>query len=99
MPREHSGNSKHPLPTIQEITQHTDITRWSIPKSNCGSDHEILIVKFRLKLKKVGKNTRSFRYELNQILYDYPVEVTNRFKESECLKNCGWRFMALYRRR
>ena len=51
------------------------------PGANCGSYHELLIAKFRLKFKKVGKNTRSFRYELNQILYDYPVEVTNRFKE------------------
>ena len=45
-----------------------------------GSDHEILIAKFRLKLKKVGKTTRPFRYDLNQIPYDYTVEVTNRFK-------------------
>ena len=45
-----------------------------------GSDHEFLIVKFRLKLKKLGKTTRPFRYDLNQIPYDYTVEVTNRFK-------------------
>ena len=45
-----------------------------------GSDHELLIAKFRLKLKKVGKTTRPFRYDLNQIPYDYIVEVTNRFK-------------------
>ena len=45
-----------------------------------GSDHELLIAKFRLKLKKVGKTTRPFRYDLNQIPYDYTVEVTNRFK-------------------
>ena len=45
-----------------------------------GSDHELLIAKFRLKLKKVGKITRPFRYGLNQIPYDYTVEVTNRFK-------------------
>ena len=45
-----------------------------------GSDHELLIAKFRLKLKKVGKTTRLFRYDLNQIPYDYTVEVTNRFK-------------------
>ena len=45
-----------------------------------GSDHEFLIAKFRLKLKKVGKTTRPFRYDLNQIPYDYPVKVTNRFK-------------------
>ena len=47
---------------------------------NCGSDHELLIAQFRLKLKKVGKTTRPFRYDLNQILYDYTVEVRNRFK-------------------
>ena len=45
-----------------------------------GSDHELLIAKFRLKLKKVGKTTRPFRYDLNQIPYDYTVEVRNRFK-------------------
>ena len=48
--------------------------------ADCGSDHELLIAKFRLKLKKVGKTTRSFRCDLNQIPYDYTVEVTNRFK-------------------
>ena len=48
--------------------------------ADCGSDHELLIAKFRLKLKKVGKTTRPFRYDLNQIHYDYTVEVRNRFK-------------------
>ena len=48
--------------------------------ADCGSDHELLIAKFRLKLKKVGKTTGQFRYDLNQIPYDYTVEVTNRFK-------------------
>ena len=48
--------------------------------ADCGSDHELLIAKFRLKLKKVGKTTRPFRYDLNQISYDYTVEVRNRFK-------------------
>ena len=48
--------------------------------ADCGSDHELLIAKFRLKLKKVGKTTRPFRYDLNQIPYDYTVELTNRFK-------------------
>ena len=60
------------------------------PGADCGSGHELLIAKFRAKLKKVGKTTRSLRYDLNQIAYDYTVEVTNRFKESyliECLKN------------
>ena len=46
----------------------------------CGSDHELLIAKFRLKLKKIGKTTRPFRYDLNQIPYDYTVKVRNRFK-------------------
>ena len=50
------------------------------PGTDCGSDHELLIAKFRLKLKKVGKTTRQFRYELNQIPYDYIVEVMNRVK-------------------
>ena len=48
--------------------------------ADCGSDHELLIAKFRLKLKKVKKTTRPFRYDLNQITYDYTVKVTNRFK-------------------
>ena len=47
--------------------------------ADCGSDHELLIAKFRLELKKVGKTTRPFRYDLNQIPYDYTVEVRNRF--------------------
>ena len=49
-------------------------------EADCGSDHELLIEKFRLKLKNVGKTTRSFTYDLNSILYDYTVEVTNEFK-------------------
>ena len=48
--------------------------------ADCGSDHQLLIAKFRLKLKKVGQTTRPFRYDLNQISYDYKVEVMNRFK-------------------
>ena len=69
--------------------------------ADCGSDHELLIAKFRLKLKKVGKTTRPFRYDLNQISYDYTVEVRNRFKGLdliECLMNYGRRFVTLYRR-
>ena len=50
------------------------------PGADCGSDHELLIAKFRLKLKKVGKTPRPFRYDLNKISYDYSVEVRNRFK-------------------
>ena len=55
------------------------------PGADCGSDHELLIAKFRLKLKKVGKTTRPFRYDLNQIPYDYTVEVSNRFKGLELM--------------
>ena len=50
------------------------------PGADCGSDHEHLIAKFRLKLKKAGETIRPFRYDLNQIPYDYTVEVRNRFK-------------------
>ena len=50
------------------------------PGIDCGSDHELLSAKFRLKLKKVGKTTRPFRYDLNQIPYDYTVEMSNRLK-------------------
>ena len=59
--------------------------------TDCGSDHELLIAKFRLKLKKVGKTARPFRYDLNQIPYDYIVEMINRFKglDLEYLKNYG----------
>ena len=71
------------------------------PGANCGSDHE-LIVKFRLKLKNVGKTTRPFRYNLNQIPYNYTVEVTNRLKGSDLIdrvpENYGWRFVTLYRK-
>ena len=123
-PREHTGHSKHPLPTTQEKTLHMDISdgqhrnqidyilcsqRWrsSIQSAktrsgaDCGSDHELLIAKFRLKLKKVGKTTRPFRYDINQIPYDYTVEVRNRFKGLdliECLMNYGLKFVTLYRR-
>ena len=72
------------------------------PGADYSSDHELLIAKFRLKLKKVGGTTRPFRYDLNQISYKYTLEVTNRFKGLdliECLKNYGVRFMTLYRRR
>ena len=71
------------------------------PGADCGSDHELLIDKFRLKLKKVGKTTMPFRYDINLIPYDYTVEVINRFKGLdliECFTNYGWRFITLYRR-
>ena len=73
----------------------------SRPGADCGSDHQLLNVKFRHKLKKVWKTTPLFRYELNQISYNYTVQVTNRFKGLdlvECLKNYGWRFVTLYKR-
>ena len=69
--------------------------------ADCGSDHELHIANFRFKLKKVGKTTRPFRYDINQIPYNYSEEVTNRFKGLdliEYLKNYGWRFVTLYRR-
>ena len=74
---------------------------YSQQKQDCGLDHELLIAKCRLKLKKVGKTTGSFRCDLNQISYDYAVEVTNRFKRldlTECMNNYGQGFMTLYRR-
>ena len=55
------------------------------PGADCGLNHDILIAKFRLKLKKVGKTTRQFRYDLNQIPYNYTVELTNRFKGLDLL--------------
>ena len=55
------------------------------PVADCGSDHELLIAKFRLKLKKLEKTTKPFRYDLNQIPYDYTVEVRNRFKGLDML--------------
>ena len=69
--------------------------------SYCGSNHEFLIEKFRLKLKKVGKTTRPFRYDLNQIPFIYSVEVTNKFKGLdliECMKNYRQRLLTLCRR-
>ena len=69
--------------------------------ADCGSNHELLYAKSRLTLKKVAKTNKLFTYDLNQIPYDYTVEVTNRFKGLdliECLKNYGWRFIKLYSR-
>ena len=71
------------------------------PGADCGSDHELLIVKFRIKLKKVGKTTRPFKYDLNLIPYYYTVKMRRRFKGLdliECLMNYGQRFVTLYRR-
>ena len=69
--------------------------------AHCGSDHELLIAEFRVKFKKVGKTTGPFRYDLNQIPYNYTVKVRNRFKGLdliECLKNYGQKFVTLCRR-
>ena len=63
-------------------------------------DYENLIAKIRLKLKKVEKTTRPFRYDLSQIPYNYTVDVVNRFKGLDlidCLMNYGWKFVTLYR--
>ena len=71
------------------------------PGADCGSNHELLIAKFSLKLKKVGKTTRLFRYDLSQIPYDYTAEVRNRFKGLDlidCLMNYGQKLMTFCRR-
>ena len=72
------------------------------PGADYGSDHELLLAKFRLKLKKVGKTTRPFRYNLNQIPYDYTVEVRNKFKGLDLIDRVPdelWtEVRALYRR-
>ena len=69
------------------------------PGADCGSDHELLIDKFRLKLKKVGKTTRPFSYDLNQIPYEYTVEVRNSFKGLDLIdrvpEDYGQRFVTL----
>ena len=76
------------------------ISKKTRPGADCGSDHKLLIAKFKPKLKKVGKTTRSLRYDLNQIPYNYTVEVTNRFKESYLIDRVPeeLQFMTLYRR-
>ena len=72
------------------------------PGADCDSDHQLLNAKFRLKLKKVGKTIIPFRYDLNQIPYNYTVEVTNRFKGLDLidrvLEELGQRFVTLYGR-
>ena len=67
-----------------KVEKHYKVSK-TRPGVDCGSDHELPIAKFRLKLKKVGKTTRPFRYDLNQIPYDYTIEVTNRFKELDLI--------------
>ena len=77
---------------------HTAKTRLG---ADCGSDHELLIAKFRLKLKNLGKTTRPFKYDLNQIPYDYIMEETDRLKGLDliaCLKKYRQRFITFYRR-
>ena len=116
LPREHTGHSKHPLTTTQDSTHGHHQSDWlyslqlwrisiksakTRPGTDCSSDCGLLIAKFRLKMKKLGKTTRPFRYDLNQIPYDYTVEVRNRFKGLdliECLMIYGMRFVTLYRR-
>ena len=72
-------NHIHYIPCSQRWRNSIQSTK-TRPGADCGSDHELPITKFRLKLKKVGKTTRPFRYDLNQIPYDYTVEVKNSFK-------------------
>ena len=68
------------------------------PGADCGSDQEPLIAKFRLKLKKVGKTTRPFRCDINQIHYDYTVDVRNRFKELDLIDRVPDELWTLHRR-
>ena len=83
------------------MEKHYTVNKTRRAVTDCDADHELLIAKFRHKLKKVGKTTRPFMYDLNQIPYNYTMEVTNRFKGLdliECLKNYGQRFVTWYRR-
>ena len=105
-------NTLNRLISIKEFESvMNNLSKWKVPDLGgftgkfyqiFRKDHELLIAKFRLKLKKVGKITRPSRYDLNQIPYDYTVEVTNRFKGLDLIdrvpKNYGWRFVTLYRR-
>ena len=98
---QHQNQIDYILPKIQPKIKKLIQSAKTRPGADCGSDHELVIAKFRLKLRKIGKTTRPFRYDLNQIPYDYTAEVRNRFKGLdliECLKNYGWRFVTLYRR-
>ena len=74
------GQQQNQIDYILCSQRWTSSIQWTRPGADCGSDHELLIAKFRLKLKKVWKTTRPFRYDLNQISYDYTVEVRNGFK-------------------
>ena len=75
----HQGNQIDYIPCSQRWRSYIQSAK-ARPGIDCGSDHELLIAKFRHKVKKVGKTTRPFRYDVNQIPYDYTVEVRNRFK-------------------
>ena len=93
-PRESTGHSKHREDSTHGHHQKANFAAkmeklytcsQTRPGADCGSDHELLIAKFRLKLKKVGKTTRPFRYDLNQIAYNYTVEVRSRFKRLDLI--------------
>ena len=71
---------KKRLCSLQPVMEKLYTVSQTRPGTDCGTDHELLIARFRLKLKQVGKTTRLFRYNLNQIPYVYTVEVMNRFK-------------------
>ena len=94
-------NTKNQIESLQPEMEKL----YTVSKNKTGSwlcwDHELLIAKFRLKLKKVGKTIRPFTYDLSQIPFNYTVQVANIFKGLDiiqCLKNYGWRFMTLHRR-
>ena len=92
----------HSLQPKMEKSYRVSKNKTTRPGADCGSDHELLIAKFRLKVKKVGKTTRPFRYDLNKIPYNYAVEVRNRFKGLDLIdrvpENYRQRFVILYRR-
>ena len=75
------GFNKKRAPDISQRWRSSIQSAKTRPEADCGSDHELLIAKCRLKLKKVGKTTKPFRYDLNQIPYDYKVEVTNNSRD------------------
>ena len=85
----------------QKWRNSTQSAKTRLGADDCRSDHEILIEEFRLKLKKLVKTTRPYRYDLNKIPYDYTVEMTKRFKGLdliERLKNYGLKFITMYKR-
>ena len=86
--------------SLQPKIENSYAVRKRRPGADYSSEHQQLFTKFSVKLKKVGKVTRPFRYDLNQTTYDYTVEVINRFKGldmvNRCLKNYGQRFVTSY---